>query len=51
MRGVLKEDVGGRFLDHLSEVHDGDVVGEIFDDGEVMGDEEIGESEFLLEAL
>ena len=33
----------------MAEVHDGDAVREVFDHGEIVGDEEIGESELALE--
>ena len=38
-----------RELDDLPEVHDRDPVGDVADDGEVVGDEEVGEPELLLQ--
>src|SRR5215217_1141493 len=40
-----------RHLDDLAEVHDGDAVGDVLDDGEVVGDEEVGQTELLLEVF
>ena len=53
-RGVgvqrLAEDLLGLgVLDHGAEVHDADRVGNMLDDGEVMGNEQIGDAEVLLE--
>ena len=39
---------GGRDLDDPAEVHDGDPVGDVTDDREVVGDEEVGEVELVL---
>ena len=36
-------------FDDLAQVHDGDSVRDVADDGEVMGDEDVGEVEFLLQ--
>ncbi len=49
MGGVAVEGVGRGSLDDLSEIHDGNLVGEVLDDGEVVGDEEVTESELILE--
>src|SRR5438874_1775273 len=38
-------------LDHRPEVHDGDPVGDVADDGQVVRDEEVGQVELLLEPL
>lgn len=47
--GVFVElDAVGDF-DDFAQVHNGDAVAEMFDDGEVMGDEEVGEFQFVLE--
>ena len=44
-----EELLGGRQLDDLAEVHDRDPVGDVADDGEVVGDEEVGQVELLLQ--
>ena len=49
MGGVAIECLGRGSLDDLSEIHDGNLVGEMLDDGEVVGDEEVTESELILE--
>ena len=36
-------------LHDLAEVHNGDTVGDMFDDREVMGDEQVGQIELLLQ--
>src|SRR6266542_3471964 len=49
--GVLRlvvDVVPVRGLHHLAQVHDGDPVGQVADDREVVGDEQIGEVELLL---
>jgi hypothetical protein len=50
MPGV-REHVGDGPLDDRAEVHDRDVVGDLPDDGEVVRDEEVGESETLAQVL
>ena len=47
--GRANSSAAGRELDDLAEVHDRDPVGDVADDREVVGDEEIGEAERLLE--
>src|SRR6185437_5211086 len=42
-----EELLGRRLLDDAAEIHDGDAVGEVLDDAEIMADEEIGEAEGL----
>ena len=37
--------------DHLAEVHDGDAVGDMAHDQQVMGDEQIGQAEFFLQLI
>ena len=44
-----EELVGRRDLDDAPEVHHGDAVGDVADDGEVVGDEDVGEVELLLQ--
>ena len=41
----------GRELDDLSEIHDGDAVGDVAHHREIMGDEDVGEAELALEVL
>ena len=48
---VVVQVVGRRDLDDLAEVHHRDPVGDMPDDGQVVGDEEVGGAEFLLEVL
>jgi hypothetical protein len=48
---LVKDEVGGAIFDELSGAHDGNVRGELRNDGETVGDEEIGELKFLLEFL
>ena len=48
-RGV--ELAGGRELDHVAEIHHRNAVGDMLDHREVVGDEEIGEAELLLQIL
>ena len=48
----VTEDFGRHALfDDLSLGHDQDVVADVFDDGEVVRDEEVGEAEFFLQVL
>ena len=49
MLGVLVEFVPAGYLDDLAQVHDRDPVGDVPHDGQVVGDEEVGEVEALLE--
>ena len=49
VRGVLEDFFDGADFDDASEVHDGDLVGDVADDGEIVADEEVGEAEFFLE--
>jgi hypothetical protein len=37
------------YLDHFAEVHDGDPVADVADDGQVVGDEDVGEPQLVLE--
>jgi hypothetical protein len=48
---IFEAVLGGSDLDDLAQVHDGDAIGEMLDDAEVMGDEQVGETELLLEIL
>ena len=49
LRSGREELFGGRKLDDLAEVHDGDAVGDVAHDGEVVGDEEVRQVELLLQ--
>ena len=51
MERVLVERGGRRDLDDLAEVHHGHAVGDVADDREVVGDEQVGQPEVVLEAL
>ena len=47
--GIGKQLLVGRSLHALAQVHDGDVGGDVLDHGEVVGDEHIGQTQFLLQ--
>ena len=47
--GVGVDGFGGAFFDDAAEVHDGGAVGEPADDGQVVGDEQVGDAEVLAE--
>ena len=51
MERVLVDGVGRPELHDLAQVHDRDPVGDVADDAEVVGDEEVGEAELLLQVL
>jgi len=51
MFGILVELGRGGDFDDAAEVHDGDAVGKVLDDGEIVSDEEIGEAEVALEVF
>ncbi|EGJ74926.1 putative peptide ABC transporter ATP-binding protein [Streptomyces sp. Tu6071] len=51
VRGVLVDLLVRARLDDAAEVHDGDAVGDVADDREVVRDEDVGEVELLLEPL
>src|SRR5438876_12257583 len=46
---VREERLLFRQLDDLAEIHDGDAMADMLDDGEVMSDKEVGEGEFPLQ--
>ena len=48
---VLADLVGGPLLDDLALVHHRDPVGDVADDADVVGDEEVGEAELVLEVV
>ena len=43
--------LGGRELDQLAQVHDCDPVGDVADDAEVVGDEDVRQAEVVLEVV
>ena len=49
MQRPPEELLGGRQLDDAAEVHHGDAVGDVADDGEVVRDEDVGQVELLLQ--
>ena len=51
VEGFAVESVAGSEFDDLTEIHDGDAMAHGADDGEVVGDEEIGEAEAILKLL
>ena len=51
MKGILIEAFGCGNFDDLTEVHYGNAVGDVFDDAEVVGDEQVGEVEGFLEVF
>ncbi len=48
---MLADLVRGALLDDLALVHDRDPVGDVADDADVVGDEDVGEAELLLEVV
>ncbi len=51
MKGILIESLGCGDFNNLTEVHDCNAVGDVFDDAEVVGDEQVGEVEGFLEVF
>ena len=49
--GFAYSSAGRRDLDDRAQVHHGDAVGDVADDGEVVRDEQVGERELLLQLL
>ena len=49
MQGILEHPPRGRQLDDLSDVHDRDPVRDMGNDREVVGDEEVGQTQLLLQ--
>ena len=45
---LVEEGLGGTLLDDAAELHHGHLVGQVLDDAEVVGDEEVGEAELVL---
>ncbi len=51
VKGILIEAFGCGDFDDLTEIHYGNAVGDVFDDAEVVGDEQVGEIEGFLEVF
>ena len=51
VQGIGKQLLGGRFFHDLAQVHDGDIIGEVVDHSQVVGDEDIGEPQLFLKLL
>src|SRR4051794_6573603 len=51
MQGILVKLIRRRDLDDPAEIHDGDPVRDVADDGEVVRDEEVRQLELVLELL
>ena len=51
MKGILIEAFGCGDFNDLAEIHYGNAVGDVFDDAEVVGDEQVGEVEGFLEVF
>ena len=51
MKGILVESLGCGDFNDLTEVHYCNAVGDVFDDAEVVGDEQVGEVEGFLEVF
>ena len=49
MIGVCCDHFGRTLLDQFAVLEDGDLIADVFDHGEVMRDEEVGEIEFFLQ--
>ena len=51
MDGVFKQTLGGGFLHYTAQIHNSNVIREMVDHREVVGDENIGQPHFFLQAL
>ena len=51
MQRILVQLVAARQLHQLAQVHHRDAIADVADDGEVVGDEEVGEAELLLQVF
>ena len=49
MRGVGGDEFGGAFFDEFTVFENRDLVADVFNDGEVVGNEKVGEVKFFLE--
>ena len=47
--GMVGDLFGGAFLDEFAVLQNGDLVADMLDDGEVVGNEEVGETELVLQ--
>jgi len=47
--GVGGDKFGGAFFDELTVFKNGDLIADVFDDGEIVGNEKVGEVKFFLE--
>ena len=48
MGRILKQLLGGGFFDQLAQIHNGDIVGKMIDNRQVMCDKHVGQSHLLL---
>ena len=51
MQGVLVQLVGAGQLHHVAQVHHGDAVGDVLDDVQIVGDEQVGQAQLLLQIV
>ena len=51
MKGILVESLGCGDFNDLTEIHYRNAIGDVFDDAEVVGDEQVGEIEGFLEVF
>jgi hypothetical protein len=49
MGGVGGDEFGGAFFDEFTVFENRDLIADVFDDGEIVGNEEVGEVKFFLE--
>ena len=49
MGGVGGDEFGGAFFDELTVFKNGDLIADVFDDGEIVGNEEVSKVELFLE--
>ncbi len=49
MGGVGGDEFGGAFFDEFTVFENRDLVADVFDDGEIVGNEKVGEVKFFLE--
>jgi len=46
MFGIFEQGFGVGFLDDTTQIHDSHPGGDVFDHGEIMADEHVGQSQF-----
>src|SRR4051812_28236320 len=51
MHGVAQDDAAGRDFDDPAAIHHGDPVRHVIDDGQIVGNEQVSETELLLQVL